>query len=226
MNADLVSDRRPATSEGRPRLLLADDHALLLEGVRRLLEEDFEVVGTAADGRALVAAAEQLQPDVAVVDIGMPLLNGIEATRHIRRHSPGVKVVILSQHSGHVYVREALDAGASAYILKQYASGELVSAIRTVMKGQQYLSPPALQSRATLPKPDEGIAGYDRRLTTRQREVLQLVAEGKAAKEIAGILNISVKTVEFHKQSIMDELGVRTTAELTRYALAHGIVPS
>jgi DNA-binding NarL/FixJ family response regulator len=217
---NIVPGQGKATSVRRPRLLLADDHALLLEGVRRLLEQDFDVIGTAADGHALVAAARRLQPDVAVVDLGLPLLNGIEATRQIRHISPDTRVVVLTQHSGHVYVREAVHAGASGYVLKQSAAVELVSAIRAALQGRQYL--PAVPPIS----PGGAPSGYDYRLTSRQREVLQLVAEGKAAKEIAAILEISVKTVEYHKQGIMDALGLRSTAELTRYAMSHGIVQS
>jgi DNA-binding NarL/FixJ family response regulator len=210
----------------RPTLFMADDHAILLEGVRRLLEPEFEIVGTASDGRQLVASTIQLQPEIVLLDIGMPLLNGIEAARQIRASAPGVKVVFLTQQSDRMYLQEAFRAGASGYILKQSAASELVSALHEVLSGRFYVTP-ALAG-ADIASQLNGTANpadlFGSRLTPRQREVLQLVAEGKAAKEIAGIVGISVKTVEFHKAAIMEELGLRTTAELTRYAIEHGIV--
>ena len=209
----------------RPRLMLADDHTILVEGVRKLLEKDYDVVGVVPDGRELVTEATRLQPDVMVVDIGMPLLNGIEATRQLRHCVPNAKIVILTQQSDQAYVREAFRAGATAYLLKQTASAELLLALRQVLEGFYYVS----QSLASgdLAKLDPRInpaSHFDQHLTPRQREVLQLIAEGKTAKEVASVLDISVKTAEFHKSSIMNELGIRTTAELTRYAIAHGIV--
>jgi DNA-binding NarL/FixJ family response regulator len=214
--------------ERPPRLLLGDDHNILLEGIRRLLETDFEVIGTAANGRELVAAASRLNPDVIVLDIGMPLLNGIDAARQILQNSPDAKIVVLTQHSDMAYVREAFRAGASAYLLKQSAAGELLPALQTVLQGGSYVSRTITEFSGLFMEgadPKTILAqSFTRDLTPRQREVLQLVAEGKAAKEIAAILGISIKTVEFHKSSIMDELGIRTTAELTRYAIAHGII--
>jgi DNA-binding NarL/FixJ family response regulator len=205
---------------------MADDHAILLEGVRRLLEPEFDIVGTASDGRQLVASTLQLQPEVALLDIGMPLLNGIEAARQIHATAPNVKVVFLTQQSHRTYVHEAFRAGASGYILKQSAASELVSALHEVFSGRYYVTPSL--ATADIASQLNGKTNpadlFGSRLTPRQREVLQLVAEGKAAKEIAGIVGISVKTVEFHKAAIMEELGLRTTAELTRYAIEHGIV--
>ena len=205
---------------------MADDHAILLEGVRRLLEPEFEIVGTASDGRQLVASTLELHPEVALLDIGMPLLNGIEAARQIRASAPNVKVVFLTQKSHRTYVQEAVRAGASGYILKQSAASELVSALHEVLSGRYYVTP--VIAGAEIASQLNGKANpadlFGSGLTPRQREVLQLVAEGKAAKEIAGIVGISVKTVEFHKAAIMEELGLRTTAELTRYAIEHGIV--
>jgi DNA-binding NarL/FixJ family response regulator len=206
--------------------LLADDHAILLDGVRKLLESEYDIIGSAADGRELVASALKLSPDAVLLDIGMPLLNGIEAARQIQRSAPHVKVIFLTQQSHKSYVQEAFRAGAVGYVLKQSAATELSTALREVLQGRYYVTPlvagEELSARLDAnTNPSELFGGS---LTPRQREVLQLVAEGKAAKEIAQIVGISVKTVEFHKAAIMEELGLRTTAELTRYALQRGIV--
>ena len=210
----------------RSRILIADDHLILLEGVRRLLEADYDVVGCAADGRELVASAMELKPDVVLLDIGMPLLNGIEAARQILRTGYKVKVIFLTQQSDKNYVQEAFRAGASGYVLKQSAASELVTALREVLSGAHYVTPLiAGEGAGGSFHPDSNMSDlFGGALTPRQREVLQLVAEGKSAKEIATMIGISVKTVEFHKGAIMDQLGIRTTAELTRYALNHGIV--
>lgn len=210
----------------RARILIADDHLILLEGVRRLLEVDYDVVGCAADGRELVASALELDPDVVILDIGMPLLNGIEAARQILRTGSKVKVIFLTQQSDKNYVQEAFRAGASGYVLKQSAGSELVTALREVLRGSHYVTPLiAGEQGGGSFEPGTNISElFGGPLTPRQREVLQLVAEGKSAKEIAAIVGISVKTVEFHKAAIMDQLGVRTTAELTRYAVQNGIV--
>jgi DNA-binding NarL/FixJ family response regulator len=209
----------------KPRLLLADDHELLLDGLRRVLEPDFDLVGTAADGRAAVAAFERLQPDLLVIDIGLPLLNGIEAARQVKRNTPGAKILFVTMQTDRVYVEEAFRAGGAGYVLKQAAASELVEAISTVLRGRYYVSPQVASKMGPTPfdasrDPAEYFGG---RLTPRQREVLQLIAEGKSMKEIAGELKISVRTVEFHKNGLMQELGFRSTAELTRYALDHGI---
>jgi DNA-binding NarL/FixJ family response regulator len=210
----------------RPRLLIADDHPLILEGLLRLLTEAYDIVGSAADGRALIEAADRLQPDLIVLDIALPLMNGIEAARRIRSDNPGARLVFVTQYTDRHYVQEAFRAGASGYVVKQSASSELAAAITEALRGRYYISeslkqglPAALLGGKT--NPAELFGGA---LTPRQREVLQLLAEGRSAKEIAEILRISHKTVEFHKACIMDELGLRTTAELTRYAIANGIV--
>jgi len=209
----------------RPRVLLGDDHTIVLEGLRRILDPYCEIVGTAEDGRALVAAARELKPDVIVADISMPLLNGIEAARQIQKAGNSAKILILTMHPDATYATEAFRAGASGYVLKSSAASELVTAIQEVLKGRVYVTPlvakDVLHTLLLAPtQPDT--KGHD--LTARQREVLQLVAEGKAAKEIAGILNVSPRTVEFHKYRIMEQLGLHTTAELTQYAIRHGIV--
>lgn len=209
----------------RKTLVLADDHAVVLEGLARLLGDEFEVAAMVTDGRALISAAARLQPDVAVLDLGMPLLNGIDASRQLRQVAPGVLVVFLTQHSGKEYVQSAFAAGARGYVVKNSAAVELRTALNEVLSGRYYLSPELRQKygcdMTAGTDPSTAFAGG---LTPRQREVLQLVAEGKSAKEIGHVLGISVKTVEFHKNGIMDELGIRTTAELTRYALEHGLV--
>jgi DNA-binding NarL/FixJ family response regulator len=209
--------------------LLADDHTLVLEGISRLLEPSVDLVGTVEDGRAVVEAAKNLRPDVVLMDISMPLLNGIDAARRLRKEHPDVKVVVLSMHSDPVYVAEAFRAGCAGYLLKCSAPSELPFAIAEVLKGRFYVTPgvargvmrPVLEepepSRSRPPEPGA-------RLTSRQREVLQLVAEGKSIKEIASILDISVKTVEFHKSRIMETIDRHTTADLTKFAVAHGIV--
>ncbi len=209
------------------RLLLCDDHALMLEGMTRLLSAEFAIVGTAPNGRVLVSEAERLQPDVIVLDIGMPEMNGIEATRRLSRSVPSAKIVIITQQLDRAYVRAAFDAGAKGYVAKQSASTELVEAIHRALRNRFYVTPLVDQDAAEMVafqptrNPAEFLGGG---LTPRQREVLQLVAEGKTTKEISAILKISPKTVEFHRNSLMDELGVRTTAELTRYAIQRGIV--
>jgi DNA-binding NarL/FixJ family response regulator len=210
----------------RIRVLLADDHTLLLDGLRRLLETEFELVGTVTNGRDLLTAADELQPDVILLDISMPFLNGIDAARQLRQRENKARLVFLTMHKDPNYVKEAFRAGASGYVLKHAAGTELVGALREVMRDHFYLSP--LVSKATLtellgPKSERG-GRPSGELTARQREVLRLVAEGNAGKVIANILNISQKTVEFHKASIMRQLGLHSTAELTRYAVTHGIV--
>lgn len=211
----------------RKRLLLGDDHSLMLEGLTRLLAAEFDIAGTAKDGRSVISEAERLQPDVIVLDIGMPELNGIEATRHLARSVPSSKVVIITQQLDAAYVHAAFTAGAKAYVAKQSASTELVEAIHRALRDQFYVTPLVGQRAAEMvalnphKNPSELFGSS---LTPRQREVLQLVAEGKTTKEISAALHISPKTVEFHRNSLMDELGVRTTAELTRYAISQGIV--
>jgi|SRR5579883_912092 len=210
----------------RLRILLADDHEVLREGLSRLLEPQYEVVGTVGDGRSLVTEANRLRPDVVVFDIGMPILNGIEAARRIRETLPDVKLVALTQQAGKEHVQETFRIGVGAYVLKNAAAAELLTAIDDVLAGRYYISPELRQRYLEL-DPSAGRNPADlfgNALTSRQREVLQLIAEGKSAKEIAFILDISVRTVEFHKGAIMDELGLRSTAELTRYAIEQGVV--
>lgn len=206
----------------RPRVLIADDHRLVVEGLRRLLEDEYDVVATVDNGRALLAAAERLKPDVILVDVSMPLLNGIDACARLRVLVPSSRLVVLTMHADRSYAAEAFRAGAAGYVLKSSATLELVQAIRSVLRGRRYVAralPASVLVGARLA--GEARPGH---LTARQREVLQLVAEGRAAKQIAAMLRISVKTVEFHKARLMDQLDLRSTAELTRYAMQHGIV--
>ena len=204
----------------RPRLLLADDHTLVLQGIGKLLEEEFELVGTVEDGHALLYAAEQLQPDVILLDISMPLLNGIDACRQLVKSLPKAKVIFLTMHKDVAYVEEALGAGAAGYLLKNSAASELIGAIHAVLSGQRYVTP-LIDWQESTSDARETPGG---RLTTRQREVLQLIAEGRANKEIAALLQISEKTVDFHKSSIKRELMLKSTAELTQFAIKHRII--
>lgn len=214
----------------RKQVLIADDHAMITEGVAKLLSPEFDVVGEVTNGRSLVAEAKRIRPDIIVLDIGMPELNGIEAAQQIKKAMPATTLIFLTQQLEGTYLHAAFEAGANGYVAKQSASKELLEAIRLALKGQYYITPLATAGRPDLqlgrdPKVNPGYL-FGGKLTPRQREVLQLVAEGKANKEIAVALNISVKTVDFHKGTIMDVLGLRSTAELTRYALSQGIVSS
>ena len=205
-----------------PRVLLADDHALLLGAFEKLLATECEVVGLASDGRALVAAAEALKPDVIVLDIAMPLLNGLEAGRQIKRKLPDVKLVFLTMNEDPELAAEAFRSGASAYLLKRSAASELTTAIREVMNGRSYVTPLITSGMvgSLLKKKDGGEAD----LTPRQREVLQLLAEGHSMKEVASLLNLTPRTVAFHKYVMMKRLNVNSTAELIQYAVKHHIV--
>lgn len=206
----------------RPRVLLADDHTLVVEGLCKLLEEEFEVVAAVTDGRALIEAALTLKPDVILLDISMPLLNGLDSARHLSRSLPQAKLIFVTMHADPIYLAEALRAGASGYVLKRSAASELIDAVRQVLRGQRYVTP--LVEQETLESALASLSFEDfTALTVRQKEILRLIAEGLASKEIAAALAISVKTVEFHKTGIMRKLGLRTTAELTRYAIGHGI---
>lgn len=210
----------------KPRIVLGDDHGIILEGLRTLLEKDFDIVGTASNGRDLAAEAERLKPDAVLLDVSMPILNGMEAARQIKSRDSHIKIIFVTQKSDRQYVQTALRIGASGYVLKQAATTEVGNALREVLRGRYYVSP-ALRKGIpdALYDPTRNPSElFGQSLTPRQREVLQLLAEGKSNKEIAAILNVSVKTVDFHKAGIMEELGLRSTAELTRYAIEQGIV--
>jgi DNA-binding NarL/FixJ family response regulator len=206
----------------KPRILLADDHALVLEGFRRILEDQYDLVGTAGDGHALLAAAKTVQPDIVILDVSMPLLNGIDAAAQLKKICPTAKIIIVTMHADAEYVRSAFEAGASAYVLKRSAVDELEQAIRVVLAGHNYITP--LITKELVDAYLSTTSEKPRGLTPRQREVLQLLAEGRTAKEIANLLNITSRTVEFHKGQIMDQLKLKTTADLIKYALTHGIV--
>ena len=207
------------------RTVIADDHSIVLEGLKRVLESSAcELIATAEDGTDLVTKTEELHPDLVLLDITMPVMNGIEAARQIRQRDANVALIVLSMHSEIVYVREAFRSGVNGYILKRNAVSEIGIAIHEVMQGRRFISPSITRQSPEELLSSTGSVFPPTDLTKRQREVLQLVAEGKTAKEIGGFLNISVKTVEFHKASIMDALGIRTVAELTRYALERRII--
>ncbi len=211
----------------KARILLADDHTLVVEGFRKLLEPEFDLVGTVEDGRALLEAAPKLQPDVILLDISMPLLNGIDAARRLKKMMPDVKLIFVTMHADPAYVTEAFRVGATGYVLKRSAAADLLQAVRTVLNGHYYVAPPITKDvlSSLLTSPAERQPGPEP-LSPRQREVLQLVAEGHSLKEIADILKISAKTVEYHKAQIMQQLDLHTTAELTKYAIAHGLTAS
>lgn len=211
----------------RPRILMADDHSLVLAGLRRLVEEEGDVVGTVQDGRALVEEAQKLRPDIILLDISMPLLNGLDAARQLTKLVPECKLIFLTMHATPTYVTEAFKVGASGYLIKQSAEAELKQAIQAVLNGQHYMTPSVTKNTlgATL-HPSEGPVCKRpvTALTPRQREVLQLIAEGKGTRAIASMLHVSIKTVEFHRTRIMEELNLHSTAELTRYAVSEGLV--
>jgi len=221
----------------KPRILIADDHLLVAEGIQKLLESEVEVVGVFADGRALTKAVPETHPDLIIVDISLPLLNGLDAARQIKQFDSKIKILMLTMHADQVFVVEAFRLGVTGYVLKQSLSGELQHAVREVLKGNTYISPSVAQglveymNRPThvgQGQPGENNetqkTGFDHSLSARQREVLQLVAEGRSTKEIASILNLSTKTIEFHRTRIMKELGLKTRPELTKYAIANGII--
>jgi len=206
----------------RPRVLLADDHALLLEAFEALLSQECEIVGAVTDGQALLDAAARLRPDVVVVDISMPLLNGIDAARRLRQLNPDVRIVFLTMNEDPDLAAEAFRAGASAYLLKRSAASELLVAIREAMKRRSYVTPLVTEGLVGAMLKDK--RGDQVSLTPRQREVVQLIAEGRSMKEVASILNITPRTVAFHKYRLMAQLRIRTTAELVQYAVKHHIV--
>jgi DNA-binding NarL/FixJ family response regulator len=207
------------------RVLLADDHKILRQGLRTLLEreKDIQIVGEADNGRSSVKLTGELAPDVVIMDVAMPDLNGIDATRRITQADPRTRVLALSMHSDGRYVRGMLQAGARGYILKDCAAEELTHAIRTVMAGQVYVSPGVMDTIVNAYVRQLTAAGAPTTLTRREREVLQLLAEGGSTANIAAGLHLSVKTIETHRKRIMDKLDLRSIAELTKYAIREGI---
>jgi len=206
-----------------PRVLLADDHALLLGALAKLLAGECEIVGQVSDGRTLVAAAETLKPDLIVLDIAMPLLNGLEAGRQIKQRLRNVKLVFMTMNEDADLAAEAFRSGASGYLLKRSAASELATAIREVMRGRSYVTQLVTGGLVgSLMHPDHHRPSHE--LTPRQREVLQLLAEGHSMKEVANVLELTPRTVAFHKYRMMEQLGVKSTAELIQYAVKHHIV--
>jgi DNA-binding NarL/FixJ family response regulator len=209
---------------GRPRVLLADDHLMLVEALKKVLEAEYDVVGSVGDGLALLNAAERLRPDVVVLDIAMPLLNGLDAGRQLRHNFPSVKLVFLTMNEDPYLVGEAFRAGASAYLLKQGAALELTKAISDVLKGLTYVTPCIAGGLANISLLDPEAREQAPQPTARQRQVIQLLAEGRSMKEIADLLHITMRTVASHKYRVMEILQIKTSAELVRYAVKHRIV--
>jgi DNA-binding NarL/FixJ family response regulator len=207
-----------------PRVLLADDHTMLLEAFRRLLEGKCEVVGAVSDGRALLRDAPVLKPDVLVVDIGMPLLNGLDAGRQLKGMLPSVKLIFLTMNEDSDLAAEAMRSGASAYLLKSSAASELFRAIQDVLKGKTYVTPKIARAMEQAFIRSPGGRHHQKTLTARQREVVQLLAEGKSMKEAADFLSVTPRTVAFHKYRIMEELGLKTSADLVQFAIKNRIV--
>jgi DNA-binding NarL/FixJ family response regulator len=208
----------------RPRVLLADDHAILLEAFKQLLEPEYNVVGTVSDGRELLAAAPKLRPEVIVTDISMPNLNGLDACRKLRKALPEVKLVFLTVNEDPDLVAEAIRIGANGYLLKSSAASELFQAIKSVLNGGTYITPLVAEGMiGSLMGGTHGRGSIDK-LTVRQREVLQLLAEGNTMKKTAGILSVTPRTVAFHKYRIMEELQIETNAELIQFAVKNGLV--
>ena len=208
----------------RPRVLLADDHRMVAEGLKSLLPDELELVGVVEDGRAMIEAAEELRPDVIVADITMPHLNGFEALARLRKSHPNIKVVFLTMHQNAGYARRALEAGASAFVVKHAAPEELVLAIHAALSGKTFITP-SLTKQVVEQAGSGALAENEgaESLTSRQREILQLLVEGRSAKEIASDLAISARTVEFHKYQMMEMNGLHSSAELIHFAIKHGI---
>jgi DNA-binding NarL/FixJ family response regulator len=208
----------------RPRVLLADDHRLLREAFAQLLEPSCEVVGAVADGRALLAAAKDLRPDIVVLDIAMPLLNGLDAARQLKRFTPGIKVIFLTVSEDPDLAAEAFRLGASGFLLKNSAASELFQAIQEALQGRSYVTPQVTGSLVGILMDNPGSGRKPGELSPRQREVLQLLAEGHSMKEIGRILKITPRTVAFHKYNMMEELGIKSSAELVQFAIKRHIV--
>jgi DNA-binding NarL/FixJ family response regulator len=208
----------------KARLVIADDHSIVLEAYRQLLEPEYTVVGTAANGQELLAIAPRLAPDVILLDISMPTLNGLDVARQLKAAVPHAKLIFVTMMSEPFYISQAFAMGASAYVLKQSASTELLSALSAALKNQRYVSPQlSLEVQDAIETPWVKPEGFSSKLTPRQQEVLQLLTKGLSTKEIADSMQVSTKAVEFHKGNITRRLGIRTTAELTRFALSQGL---
>jgi DNA-binding NarL/FixJ family response regulator len=208
----------------RARILFADDHTLIAEACKRLLEPEFEVVGIVKDGRALVRAYAELKPDVVIADVSMPLLNGIDAAEQIRESSPKARVIFLTMNTDRELAARAFRGGAMGYVLKISAAAELVKAVRAALAGSQYISPLLTRADVTHFLGRHHASAEENSLTARQREVLQLLAEGLSMKEVAAVLNVATRTVAFHKYRIMDVLSLKTNADLVQYAIRAGLI--
>jgi DNA-binding NarL/FixJ family response regulator len=208
-----------------PRIIIADDHTLVAEACKKLLESDYEIVATVGDGRSLVRAAAELRPQLIIVDVSMPLLNGLDAGEQVKELIPSVKLVYLTMNHDADLAAEAFRRGASGYLLKTCAASELAIAVREVLRGKSYLSPMIAKDTVDfLLRQDKALVEESQRLTERQREVLQLLAEGKCMKEVAGVLNVTTRTVAFHKYRIMEVLNVKSNAELVQYAIRQHLI--
>jgi len=213
------------TKRNLPRILIADDHTLVAEACKKLLDTDYDVVGTVSDGRSLVRAAAELKPHLIIVDVSMPVLNGLDAGQQIKEFLPAVKLVYVTMNHDADVAAEAFRRGASGYLLKTCAASELVTAVREVLRGRSYLSP--LIARDTvdfLIRQDKKLVEEGQKLTERQREVLQLLAEGKCMKEVGDVLNLTTRTVAFHKYRIMEVLNAKSNAALVQYAIRHHLI--
>lgn len=209
----------------RTTILLADDHTMICDGLRKLLEPEYEVIGCVGDGRALVKAALDLKPDLALVDVGMPLLNGLDAGRELRKLMPRIKLIFLTMNPDADVANEALRIGALGYLLKNSPGEELLRAVHDAARGSSFVTPQISHAIEQNFIRDPGSLNRPRHLSDRQREVLQMLAEGRSMKEIAFVLEISHRTVRFHKYRIMEELGITTNSELVRYAIRHAMIP-
>jgi len=207
-----------------PRLMLADDHTILVEAFRKLLESQYEIVATVSDGRALLETAPQHNPDVIVVDIGMPLMNGLEAGLRLKELMPTVKLIFLTMNDDPDLAAEAMRSGASGYLLKSSAIDELTHAIRLALKGKSYVTPQIASGIQKSFIKNPRVRGLAKALTPRQREVVQLLAEGRSMKEVASVLKVTPRTVAFHKYRVMEELNIETTAELIQFAIKSKIL--
>lgn len=210
----------------RSRILIADDHNLIAELCKKLLESEFTVLGTVSDGQSVIQAAAKLKPDLIVLDVAMPVLNGLDAGRQVKHTFPAIKLVYLTMNPDPEIAAEAFRHGASAYLVKTCASEELLIAVRNAFRGKTYLSPSLPRDTiAFLRNQENNVRDQQDRLTARQREVLQLLAEGKVMKEVGSILNMTTRTVAFHKYRIMETLGAKNNADLVRYAVRNHLVP-
>jgi DNA-binding NarL/FixJ family response regulator len=215
----------PSVRRNVPRILIADDHTLVAEACRKLLEGDYDVVQTVSDGRALVRAVAEFRPHLVIVDVAMPLLNGLDAAQQAKELVPSVKLIFLTMNHDADLAAEAFRRGASGYLLKTCAASELAIAVREVLRGKSYLSPMIAKDTVDfLIRQDKKFVDESDKLTERQREVLQLLAEGKCMKEVAAVLNLTTRTVAFHKYRIMEVLNVRTNAELVQYAIRNHLI--